>query len=83
MATITRTDENSRRSRLRFGLRTLFELIAMAAFILALVYVRKPAEQELGRYQLQVIEDRSNTFGSQQWVIDTVTGEVWRLDGGQ
>jgi hypothetical protein len=77
-------DEQPPRRRLRFGLRTLFELIAVVAFILALIYARRPAEEkELGRYQLQVIQDQSNPLGSQQWVIDTVTGDVWRLNGGQ
>jgi len=77
-------DNEPRRRPLRFSLRTLFELIALLAFILTLVYFRQPtAEQSFGRYQLSVIRDADSPVGSQQWVIDTWTGEVWRLDGAQ
>ena len=53
-------DEKPRR-RFRFGLRTLFELIAVAAFILTLIYYRQPrADQQTGemtgRYQLEAVE---------------------------
>jgi hypothetical protein len=81
---MARMDENSRRRRFRFSLRTLLELVAVAAFVLTLFYYRPSAVGEKhGRYQLEIIRDADNPIGSQQWVIDTETGEVWRLDGAQ
>jgi hypothetical protein len=63
-------DENHR--RIRFGLRTLFELIAVAAFILTLIFLRQPRTETTGRYQLQEVK---GGFA----VLDTTTGEVWHL----
>jgi hypothetical protein len=77
-------NEQPLRRQFRFGLRTLFELVAVVAFILTLVYYRRtPLEPGAARYQLQVVAVPDGAFGSQQWVIDTHTGEVWRLDGAQ
>ena len=63
--------------RFRFGLRTLFELIAVAAFILTLIYYRQPRTDQppaemTGRYQLEEVENRA-------LILDTKTGELWRL----
>ena len=81
---MARMDEKPQRRRIRFGLRTLFEIIAVVAFILTLIYYRSsPSEQMPSRYQLQVVAVPDGAIGSQQWVIDTHTGEVWKLDGSQ
>lgn len=67
-------DEQPRHGRWpRFGLRTLFELIAVVAFILTLIYYRTTAIQSTGRYQ---------HHPTQNLVIDTQTGHLWRWSPG-
>jgi hypothetical protein len=72
-------DEKPRNRRLRFGLRTLFEVIAVLAFILTLVYYRQTVIQNTGRYQQLKDEPPSNP--PRVLVIDTHTGHVWGLSG--
>ena len=69
-------DEKPQSHRFRFGLRTLFEIIAVVAFILTLIYYRSAAVQDRGRYQFDKI-DR----GSDPLVIDNQTGHLWRWNG--
>jgi hypothetical protein len=64
-------EEKPRFRRVRFGLRTLFELIAVVAFILTLLYYRQTAIQQNGRYQV----DQSPSGNI--LLVDTQTGQVW------
>jgi hypothetical protein len=66
-------DDEPRHVPLRFGLRTLLEIVAVVAFILALFYYRTQG----CRYQFQI---GSGATGSprDKWVIDTYTGQMWR-----
>jgi hypothetical protein len=52
------------------SLRTILEVTAVVAFILALAYQR--LENKNGRYQLTV-------EGPTVYVTDTTTGQVWRM----
>jgi len=67
-------DEKPRNRRLRFGLRTMFEIIAVVAFILALIYYRA-TPQGFGRYQIHSAEYQGR---SRIFVLDTQTGQLWR-----
>jgi hypothetical protein len=71
-------DEKPRNRRLRFGLRTLFELIAVVAFILTLIYYRTEATSHgFGRYQIHSAEYQGRT---RIFVLDTQTGQLWRQE---
>lgn len=72
-----RMDEKRRRYRLRFGLRTLFEIVAVVAFVLTLLYYRQTAIQNTGRYQFHPITEGPDRV----LVIDTQTGRVWETAG--
>jgi hypothetical protein len=50
------------------SLRTILEVTAFVAFILALIYLR--AENKNGRFQM-------TADGPSVYVIDTTTGQVW------
>ena len=52
------------------SLRTLLEITALVAFILAIWYLR--AENKSGQYQLTVHGPSSRLY-----VIDSTTGQVW------
>jgi hypothetical protein len=65
-------DMESTPKLLQFSLRTILEITAFAAFILALIYMR--AENKNGRYQVTV----DSTPSAHVYVIDTITGQVWR-----
>jgi hypothetical protein len=61
---------------LQFGLRTLLEIIAVAAFVLALMAYRQPETvtiPEPSRYESHTIDDL-------MYVVDTQTGELWRYE---
>lgn len=64
-------DEKPRRPRIRFGLRTLFELIGVVAFILTMLYYRQTAIQQNGRYQVDQAPNGNKLL------VDTQTGQVW------
>jgi hypothetical protein len=70
--------DQPRRPRIRFGLRTLFELIAVVAFILTLLYYRQTAIKATGRYHLHQV---TSTSPPRVLVIDTQTGRVWETAG--
>ena len=63
-------DEPTKR-RVQFGIRTLLEVIAVAAFVLALIYFRDERTRGVGRYQLL----------PSGLVIDTKTGSIWEVYG--
>jgi hypothetical protein len=66
---------NEKPSRFRFGLRTLFEIVAVVAFFLTLIYYRASASN--GRYQFQTFTEPGGRI-RHKWVIDTQTGQMWR-----
>jgi hypothetical protein len=66
--------ETPRRS-FQLSLRTLLELVAIIALILALIYQRKPATPGPGRYQVMTLDDR-------MVLVDTHTGQCWRQPRG-
>jgi hypothetical protein len=53
----------------QFSLRTLLEVIAVAAFICALIYARNPSANSAGRYQL-IYTPTNNAI-----IFDTQTGK--------
>jgi hypothetical protein len=62
--------------RLRFGIRTLFEIIAVVAFVLTLIYYRTQSSSHgFGRYQIHSAEYQGTT---RIFVLDTKTGQLWR-----
>jgi hypothetical protein len=62
----------------RFSLRTLLELIAVAAFALYLLYGQVAYKQ---RYQLRIID--SQVAGGEVFILfDTQTGNVWSRSYG-
>ena len=67
---MVRMNEKPEQRRWHFGLRTLFEIVAVVAFILALLAYRRP--QNDGRYQ-------SSNFSGAMWVLDTETGDLWQI----
>jgi hypothetical protein len=69
-------DERPRHRRFRFGLRTLFELIAVVAFVLTLIYYRTTAIDNTGRFLVPHTDGRSGV------VVDTQTGHLWRWSAG-
>jgi hypothetical protein len=71
-------DEN-RGSRFRFGLRTLFEVVAVAAFVLTLIYYRTTGHRDNWRYQINVNATPTGQI-RQKWIIDTQTGQTWRYN---
>jgi hypothetical protein len=58
------------KSRFQFGIRTLFEIIAVAAFALAITYGRSTTINNAGRYQMQ-------SDGTSLTILDAKTGKVW------
>jgi hypothetical protein len=70
-------DEKPRNRRLRFSLRTLFEVIAVAAFILTLIYYRTTATKSTGRFQK--ISESDQPY--QVLIMDTETGHLWSFYG--
>ena len=64
-------DEKPRYRRVRFDLRTLFEIVAVVAFILTLIYYRQTAIQQNGRYQVDQMPNGGILL------VDTQTGLVW------
>jgi hypothetical protein len=56
----------------QISLRTIFELVFLAAVVFAFLYWRNVPRRELGRYQIEAIEH------GQVLYIDTATGKVWR-----
>lgn len=65
-------DEKPRRSRFRFGLRTLLELIAVVAVILGFILYRQAATRTTGRFQIQGTQS--------EFLVDTHSGRVWGRD---
>jgi hypothetical protein len=62
------------RPRIQFGIRTLLEIIAVAAFVLALIYGRT-GSGGAGRYQMQV---HKPVHGDEEiYVLDSQTGKLW------
>jgi hypothetical protein len=59
--------------RPQISLRTLFELLAVAAFVLALVYARQPSPQPTpGRFVFELQPGRAL-----HRALDTATGTIW------
>jgi hypothetical protein len=63
--------------RLSFSIRTVLEVFAVAAVILALIYTRAPAPTGDGRYQLVAVPSDIPQLPN-LFVIDTQTGKVWK-----
>ncbi len=55
--------------KLQFGVRTLLELVAVVAVVLAFLYGRQPS-RDAGRYQMTAV-------GQELFVLDSATGKVW------
>lgn len=60
----------------QFSLRTLLEVITVAAFVCALIYSRASSSSGTGRYQLTVTNQGSHV------VFDTQTGKSWHYTAG-
>ena len=63
----------------QISLRTILEVVAVAAFVFAILFLRMPAANSAGRYQ--VIADPRSQGGL--IFIDTQTGKTWQLWSGQ
>lgn len=61
------------------SIRTVLEVTAIVAFILALMYLR--AENKNGRFQTTAAAMSNGPVIV--YVTDTVTGQVWMSDGGK
>ena len=59
----------------QFSLRTLLEVIAVAAFVCTLIYFRALSVSSAGRYQLFVT--RRDVDGLNAIIFDTQTGRTW------
>jgi len=66
---------NAPRSRFQFGIRTLLEIIAVVAFVLAIIYGKSTPVADTGRYQ--IVAGPKEVFF---W--DTKTGNVWANRNG-
>lgn len=67
-------NESQRKPRVQFGVRTLLEIITVAAFLLALIYLRDEQSRGSGRYQMGVVH------GPNVFAMDTKTGRVLAFD---
>jgi hypothetical protein len=65
---------------LQFSLRTLLEVIVIAAFVCALIYARAPSSNSGGRYQLIVVAQPPSN--PQTFIFDTQTGKSWHYTAG-
>jgi len=54
------------------SLRTLLELVFVAAIVLGFFYWRNVPRDQPGRFQIEAVENGQILF------IDTATGKVWR-----
>ncbi len=70
----------SKKPRLAFSVRTVLEIIAVAAFILTLMYTRRPSPPtQNGRFQvIQVPHARMDL--PRVYVLDTQTGTMQAFD---
>jgi hypothetical protein len=57
----------------QFSLRTLLEVIALAAFFCVLLFLRMPSVNSAGRYQMYVYPGNIGHI----MIFDTQTGQVW------
>jgi hypothetical protein len=60
--------------KLQFSVRTLLEVIVVAAFICALIYLRRPAPSDSGRYQLLQVNQGNSSY---MLMLDTQTGKSY------
>jgi len=61
----------------QFSLRTVLEIVAVAAFLCAILFMRMPSANSAGRYQMW-----ANPSGGQILIFDTQTGNSWFHDRG-
>jgi hypothetical protein len=68
------------KTRMSFSLRTLLELIAIVALIVAFVFQKADwLSNGNGRYQLHLVKERNSTS---EILLDTRTGRIWKANGG-
>ncbi len=67
-------DEPARKPGLRFSLRTLLEVVAVAALVLALIYSN--AWLGADRYELHVVQ-QANKSAPIVFMLDKRTGRMW------
>jgi hypothetical protein len=68
------------KTRMSFSLRTLLEIVAIVALILAFVFRNTDwLSSGNGRYQLHLVKEQNKTY---ETLLDTKTGRIWKASGG-